>query len=235
LLSTQALKTRNPDRMKTLKMTISALALALLTAGSTVAASTNPTKKTDETAAAATLEADPAASTINWTAKKFGGQHNGTVKLAKGALTVNGKKLTGGNFVMDMTSITDVDLTNQEFNNKLTTHLKSDDFFSAEKNPTSTFKITKATPIANAKGSDPNYTITGDLTIKGITNPVTFPALVKLDNDSAEATAKIDIDRIKYDIKFRSGLLGTAADKIIEDTFTIDLKLVAGKTKTAKL
>jgi polyisoprenoid-binding protein YceI len=221
--------------MKTLKMTISALSLAFLLGSTSVSAHPNPVKKSDQKAVATTLEADPAATTINWTAKKFGGQHNGTVKLSKGALTVNGKKLTGGNFEMDMTTITDLDITNPEFNQKLTGHLKSEDFFSVEKHPTSSFKITRATPIANAKANEPNYTITGNLTIKGITNPVTFPAVVKLDTNSAEATAKIEIDRIKYDIKYRSSLLGTAADKIIDDTFTIDLKLVAGKEKTARL
>lgn len=222
--------------MKRFKISVSALALALLFGGTTgFIASKNPIKKEVKTAAATTLEVDPAASTIGWTAKKFGGQHNGTVKLSKGNLQVNGKKLVGGSFVMDMTSITDVDITNPEFNQKLTGHLKSDDFFSVEKNPNSTFKITKAAPIASAKAGEPNYTVTGDLTIKGITNPVTFPATVKVDGANAEATAKVEIDRIKYDIKFRSGLLGTAADKVIEDTFVMDIKLVAGKSKTAKL
>lgn len=216
-------------------MTISVLAMAFIWGSTTVSAHPNPVKKGEQKAAATTLEADPAATTIGWTAKKFGGQHNGTVKLTKGNLTVNGKKLTGGNFVMDMTSIAVLDLTNPEFNQKLTGHLKSEDFFSAEKNPTSTFKITKAAPIANAKANEANYNITGDLTIKGITNKVTFPAVVKVDGNSAEAAAKIEIDRLKYDIKYRSSLLGTAADKVIYDTFTIDLKLVAGKGKTARL
>lgn len=221
--------------MKTLKITLGAFLWALLWSAPAVMAHPNPVKKAAVRVAATNLEVDPAASTLGWTAKKFGGQHNGTVKLSKGTLTVNGKKLSGGNFVMDMTSITDVDITNSEFNQKLTGHLKSEDFFSVEKNPTSMFKITKATPIANAKAGENNYTVTGDLTIKGITNAVTFPALVKLDNGSAEATAKIEIDRTKYDIKYRSGMLGTAADKIIDDTFTLDVKLVAGKAKTAKL
>ena len=131
---------------------------------------------------------------------------------------------------MDMTSITDTDITNETFNKKLTDHLKSEDFFSVEKHPNSTFKITKAAPIANAKAGEANYTITGDLTIKGITNSVTFPAVVKVTGNSAEATAKFDVDRTKYDIKYRAAIIGTAADKIIEDTFTIDLKVVAGKT-----
>lgn len=225
--------------MKTLKITVGAFVCALFIGGTPVSAYNPPAKKAmvnpTKPAAAVTMEVDPAASTVNWTAKKFGGQHNGTVKLAKGALTVNGKKLTGGNFTMNMTTITDVDITNPEFNQKLTGHLRGDDFFGVEKNPTSTFKITKAAPITGAKAGEANYTVTGDLTIKGITHPVTFPATVQLNGNSAEATAKIEIDRTKYDIKYRSGLLGTAADKVIDDTFTLDVKLVAGKPKTAKL
>jgi polyisoprenoid-binding protein YceI len=143
---------------------------------------------------------------------------------------VDGNKLSGGNFVMDMTSITDTDITNESMNAKLTNHLKSEDFFSVEKNPTSTFTITKAAPIAKAKAGQPNYTITGDLNIKGITHSVTFPATVKMEGNSAEATAKFDIDRTKWDIKYRAAIIGTAADKIIDDNFTIDLKIVADKS-----
>jgi polyisoprenoid-binding protein YceI len=134
---------------------------------------------------------------------------------------------------MDMTSIDDTDITNETFNKKLTDHLKSEDFFSVEKNPTSTFTITKAEPIAKAKAGEANYKITGNLTIKGISNPVTFPATVNLTENSAQASAKIEIDRTKYDIKYRAAIIGTAADKIIDDVFTLDLKLVAGKSETA--
>lgn len=217
--------------MKSFKTSIGALAFMLLIGSTAVAAGDNPVKTVTANAAVNNLTVDPANSSLNWTAKKFGGQHNGTVKLAKGTLSVNGKKLVGGSFTMDMTSITDVDITNADFNKKLTDHLRSEDFFSVEKNPTSTFKITKATPIANAKAGEANYNITGDLTIKGISNAVSFPATVKLNGNNAEAVAKIEIDRTKYDIKYRSALLGTAADKIIDDTFTIDVKLVAGNAK----
>jgi len=43
------------------------------------------------------------------------------------------------------------------------------------------------------------------------------------------------VNRLKYDIKFRSGLIKTVADKIIEDTFILDIKLIARKFRTAKL
>ncbi|MBF9252299.1 YceI family protein [Pontibacter sp. 172403-2] len=216
--------------MRSYPVLTSTLALAtLLFSSNLIIAADNPTKgAATTTVAATTLPVNTAGSTMTWNAKKFGGEHTGTVKLSKGSLNVNGRKLTGGSFEIDMTTIADSDITNPEFNSKLTNHLKSEDFFSVEKYPVSTFKITKAVPVANPKAGAPNYTITGDLTIKGITNPVTFPATVKIDGKTAEAVANIELDRTKWDIKFRSGMLGTAADKVIYDNFTINLKLTAG-------
>ena len=210
------------------KLMAGALAMFLITQNPVVIALNDPGKT--QVKKASSLAVDPAKSILTWNAKKVGGEHSGNVKIAKGVLNVDSDKLVGGNFVMDMTSITDTDITNETFNKKLTDHLKSEDFFSVEKHPTSTFKITKVEPISGAKAGEANYTITGDLSIKGISHPVTFPATVKLSGNSAEATAKFDIDRTKWDIKYRAAIIGTAADKIIEDNFTIDLKVVAGKT-----
>ncbi|WP_299824870.1 YceI family protein [uncultured Pontibacter sp.] len=207
---------------------VGGLALATILNALPVAAGNGPmSAKTVVAAAATTLPVNTERSTMKWNAKKVGGEHYGSIKLADGALQVNGNKLTGGSFAINMASIVVEDITRPESNKRLTDHLKSDDFFSTEKFETSTFKITKATPISKAKAGEANYTITGDLTIKGITNPITFPATVKIAAKTAEATAVIEVDRTKYDIKYRSGLVGTAADKIIYDTFTIDLKLVA--------
>ena len=215
--------------MKNYSVHFSALAMATLLFSSNVAAADIPSKNAVTTeVAATTLPVNTASSTMTWNAKKFGGEHSGNVKLASGSLEVNGRKLVGGNFAIDMTSITDTDITNENFNKKLTDHLKSEDFFSVEKHPNATFNITKVTPVAKPKAGEPNYSITGDLTIKGITNAITFPATVAINGKSAEAVAKIVLDRTKWDIKYRSGMLGTAADKVIEDNFTIDLKLVAG-------
>jgi polyisoprenoid-binding protein YceI len=215
--------------MKNYPVLLSALALAALLQTSNVTATDNPGTTTAYTAVAdKALPVNTASSTMTWNAKKVGGEHTGTIKLATGTLEVNGRKLVGGSFDIDMTTITVTDITDPGSNKKLTGHLKSDDFFSSEKHPTSTFKITKVAPISKAKAGEPNYTITGDMTIKGITNAISFPATVKVTGNTAEADAKIELDRTKWDIKYRSGMLGTAADKIIYDTFTIDLKLVAG-------
>lgn len=209
-----------------------AVAAVLLTSG---LVSTAPSGKTTDrplrlVAKATTYVVNPEQSTITWNAKKVGGQHNGIVKLSKGELTVDGNKLTGGTFVADMTSLRDVDKgVENPYNERLVNHLRSDDFFGVEKNPTSTFKITGVKPIAGAKAGEPNYTVSGDLTIKGITKPQTFPATVKISGNTVEATANFPINRIDYDIKYRAAIIGTAADKIIDDAFTLDLKMVANK------
>ncbi|MBC5773071.1 YceI family protein [Pontibacter sp. KCTC 32443] len=215
--------------MKKPLLLLSAFAFSTLLSIAATAPGHTPGNSTSVAAVAATtLQVNTTQSTMKWNAKKVGGEHYGTIKLAAGSLEVKGNKLTGGTFTIDMATIVVEDITRPESNKKLTDHLKSDDFFSVDKHPSSIFKITKATPIAKAKPGEANYTITGNLTIKGITNAITFPATVAISGKEAQAEAVIEVDRTKYDIKYRSGLVGTAADKIIYDTFTINLKLVAG-------
>ncbi len=218
--------------MKTNTLLLTLAATGLFLATPALATPHHPVKTTAPRKAAkpVTYVVDADQSTLTWNAKKVGGQHNGIVKLAKGELTVDGTKLAGGQFVADMTSLRDVDKGQENpYNERLVGHLRSDDFFGVEKNPTSTFKITSVKPIAGAKDGEANVTVTGDLTIKGITKPQTFPAVVKVAGNALEATAKLEINRIDYDIKYRAALIGTAADKIIDDTFTVALKLVASK------
>ncbi|WP_373331070.1 YceI family protein [Salmonirosea aquatica] len=179
---------------------------------------------------ATTFAVDASQSSIRWKSKKVGGEHIGIVKMANGQLNVDGSKLTGGTFVADMKSLRDVDKgESNPFNERLVNHLRSEDFFSVEKFPTSTFKITSAKPIKGAKAGEPNYTIGGDLTIKGTTKPQTFPSVVTISGDAVQATANFMVNRLDYDIKYRAAIIGTAADKIIEDTFLLDLKIVANK------
>ena len=160
---------------------------------------------------------DTERSTIDWSAKKVGGGHKGTVKITSGNLVYNGKALTKGSFLMNMTSLT-------SDNPKVTTHLKSDDFFSAEKNPNSKFEITKVT----AAGAD-RVNIAGILTIKGISHPIAFPATVKTQKNIIVAVANgIRVDRTKYDIKFRSKTFFLEiGDKAIDDEFELNINLVA--------
>ncbi|UFH57157.1 YceI family protein [Spirosoma sp. KNUC1025] len=219
--------------MQNNRLLSTALAALFLTGGLLPATGETPEKSTVQLrlAKAATYTVDPAQSTISWNAKKVTGEHNGIVKMAKGQLTLEGTKLTGGTFVADMSTLRDVDKGEANpFNERLVNHLRSDDFFAVEKYPTSTFRITSVKPIAGARTGEPNYTVSGELTMKGITKTQTFPATVNLSGDVVQATAKLSVNRIDYDIKYRAAIIGTAADKIIDDTFSLDLKLVATKT-----
>lgn len=156
-----------------------------------------------------------AKSTVQWTGKKVTGEHTGTIKIKEGTLDLNNGKLTGGKIVMDMSSIANKDLTDPEWNAKLIGHLKSDDFFGVATYPTSELVIT------NVSGNSGNYAVTGNLTIKGITNPVTFN--ITASDDGKNYKGSMTVDRAKYNIKFRSkSFFENLGDNLIYDDFTLD-------------
>ncbi|CAZ94732.1 MULTISPECIES: YceI family protein [Zobellia] len=156
------------------------------------------------------------SSTITWKAYKVTGSHYGTVNLKSGSLIFDGDKLTGGEFEADMTSLVALDLEG-ESKGKLEGHLKSEDFFSTEKHTSSKLVFTKV------KSTGKNaYEVTGDLTIKGITKPVTFDVSVY----GSKATASVKVDRTAYDIKYGSGsFFENLGDKTIYDEFDLVVDL----------
>lgn len=175
----------------------------------------------------------PQLSTLGWLAKKVTGQHNGSIQFQSGQMLVKGSQIVGGTFVVDMASVKVEDLTGGP-NEKLVGHLKSDDFFAVEKHPTATFVITSVQPLkGNANGN--NATITGNLTIKGTTNPLSFPAKIGVKNGVAAASGTATIDRTKYDIRYRStSFFESLGDKAIDDTFTLTFNAIAKADGVAK-
>lgn len=177
-------------------------------------------------AQAANYSLDSKASKLEWEGKKISGAHTGEVSLKKGSVELNEGELKGGEIQIDLTSITTTDLQG-EWADKLVGHLKSDDFFSADKHPTATFKIDSAKKVSGNK-----FKITGPLTIKGKTAPQTFEVSVKADGDKVTVNGDIAIDRTTYDIKYGSGKFfdpKSLGDKMINDKFTVKLNLVAIK------
>jgi polyisoprenoid-binding protein YceI len=175
-------------------------------------------------AKSANYKVDGTASSINWLAKKVTGQHGGTIAMTSGTLTVANDNITGGSFVIDMNSIKCTDLTG-EWADKLIGHLRSDDFFSVEKNPTAQLTITKVNyESANKANIDAN------LTIKGITKAISFPSAISKKGDVLVAVSTIRVDRTKFDIKYGSkSFFESIGDKAIEDEFEITVNLVAKK------
>ncbi|MFN3305558.1 MAG: YceI family protein [Candidatus Kapaibacteriota bacterium] len=169
-------------------------------------------------------------SKIKWIGKKFLGSHWGWVKFNSGKLVLDGNRIVSAEFEVDMNSIENEDLKDPEAKNKLINHLKSDDFFSVAKFPTAKFVLTHSTPLKQEKPRDPNYAITGKITIKGNTQTISFPAKINFENDKIKAKVKIDIDRTKFDVRFGSGsFFDNLGDNVIYDNFTLELNLTFRK------
>ena len=159
---------------------------------------------------------DAAASNIHWLGKKVTGQHEGNISLKSGSISMTDGAVTGGSFVVDMASITCIDLEG-EYAGKLIRHLSSDDFFGVATHPEATLVFTDVT----AKGNSV-YAVIGDFTIKGITKPASFDLTV----NGNEATAKVIIDRSKHDVRYGSNsFFDNLGDKAIYNDFGLDVTL----------
>jgi polyisoprenoid-binding protein YceI len=164
------------------------------------------------------FEVNTSKSGIKWLGTKIGGQHKGTIQLKSGTLELNKGQIVSGKFVVDMTSITNTDLKNKTYKQKLVSHLKSDDFFAVEKFPASEFVIKKSTNFNHGKA-----TISGDITIKGKTENLTF----EVDYDGKAYRTTIDIDRSKFDVRYGStSFFDNLGDKAIDDIFTLTIEIV---------
>ena len=175
-----------------------------------------------------TLNVDVEKSTAEWLGKKVTGQHQGSVKIFKGEFVIDNGNITGGQFEIDMNSIISSDLTDTELNAKLVKHLKSDDFFGAEKFPYSKFEIIKVEVFNDPAKPGVNSTVTGNLTIKDITKSISFPAEIKIENGMLNAKADFDIDRTEWNVKYGSGkFFENLGDKMINDNFNLKLSISA--------
>lgn len=152
--------------------------------------------------------------------------HIGHLKFESGEVTVKGNKLESGQFVIDMTSLSNEDLKDAESNGKLLGHLKSADFFDATKFPTASYEITKVTEAP--AGGDYNTVLDGNLTLKGITKPFSFNANVKVDKSELMiATEPKDINRDEFGVKFQM----PAAEGLIKNEINIQVKIKAIEKK----
>ncbi len=156
------------------------------------------------------------SSKVVWKGYKVLGSHEGTIDLSSGFLNFDGETLTGGEFVMDLTTISTTDLEG-EYKGKLDGHLKSEDFFGVDQYPTATLKMTKV------KSSGKNsYSVTADLTMKDVTKEIQFEASVY----GSKASASIKIDRTDYNVKYGSeSFFGELKDNAIYDEFDLVIDL----------
>ncbi len=164
------------------------------------------------------------ASEVNWwgykVAKTEASSHNGTVNVQSGTLELKGNQVVGGAFVLDMTSINSVDLSG-EYQTKLNNHLKNGDFFEVDKFPTATYTITS---VKKNNNKIYNYTVNGNLTVKGKINTVSFPAKISYSKGVASLVSdKFSFDRQKFDVAYKSAM----QDVFVKDDVDMLVKVTA--------
>jgi polyisoprenoid-binding protein YceI/rhodanese-related sulfurtransferase len=171
---------------------------------------------------------DRERSLVTWTGRNLGGRHTGNLAISGGELTIEGGQLVGGRIGIDMKSLSNTDLEQADYRTMLISHLLSEDFFEVSRYPGAEAVLKGWRPIPEATPGRPNYQIDADLTIKGITHPVQFNALIAPQPDCIKAQATLEIDRTAWNITYGSGrLFEKLGMHLVNDMITLDFFLVA--------
>lgn len=172
---------------------------------------------------------DSDASVIRWTGRNLFNHHEGTVELSGGHFTITGDQVKNGTFAIDMTRIACTDIPDQAMNQMLLQHLANADFFLTSEFPEATFTVSSAQPIPTSTLGTPNFMIEGSLTLRGVSQPIRFPALIALHGeDQLVAQAQLEIDRTRWGINYGSGRLFAWLGKhVVNDFIDLHLKIKA--------
>jgi polyisoprenoid-binding protein YceI len=154
---------------------------------------------------------DPNSSPIQFVGSKVTGSHNGGFKQFAGELKVsNGRLADSGNKV-----VIDINSTWSD-SDRLTGHLKSPDFFDAARYPTATFVSTAILPAGDGA------TVTGDLTLHGVTKSISFPAKIQVSEGAVQVSAEFALNRFDFEIKYPG-----KADDLIRKEVVLKLNINA--------
>ncbi|MDX5337427.1 MAG: YceI family protein [Cyclobacteriaceae bacterium] len=241
--------------MKTTKQLGLLLATAMLAFACSKPADTVETTEAQEVAQGEgqTLPVQTTATAISWTGYKPSGKHFGKIPTTSGEITVAGNQITSGTFTFDIPSLTIEDMeAGSEFHGKLHGHLLSPDFFDAANYPTATFEITGVEPfstgdvladkeefkseftpssVSELAPANPTHWISGNLTMRGTTKNIKFPAAVSMENGKLTAKAGFNIDRTDWGLQYQdeSDVVDKAKDKFIYNTVSLVIDVTAGE------
>lgn len=159
------------------------------------------------------LAVTPENSKVLFTGSKVTGKHEGGFGRFSGTIDLVNGKAAESNVTIEIESssvFTDTD--------DLTKHLQTGDFFEVEKYPKAFFASTKIVPDAE-KGAN-NFTVTGDLELRGVKKSVTFPATIAITPDKVSVDAEFSINRKDFGIVYAG-----KADDLIRDDVVMKLDL----------
>src|SRR5690554_4920959 len=195
------------------------------------------------------LQINTSASEVSWRGYKPTGQHHGIIPVTSGELVVDGNQVTGGKFTFDVTKLEVHDLeAGSENHTKLTGHLQSSDFFDAANHPEAIFEITSVEPYSSGDTiedkeefetdntpqtaseqmvANPTHWINGNLTMRGTTKNIRFPANVSVSNGSVTARAGFNIDRTEWGLSYgdEAGAVNKLQDEFIYNTVNVEFDI----------
>ncbi len=240
--------------MKFLKSTFaiiaaSALIMACGSKGSTV--ETSDAKAVATADNATEIAVNTANSHVTWVGSKPAGKHNGTIGISAGTISLKGSEIVAGNFTIDINSLKSLDMEEgTEYYGKLVGHLMSPDFFDAANHPEASFEVTgvsaynqsnldadkaefetdnKPASLSEVIVDNPTHFISGNLTMRGTTKNITFPAAVTIENGTVKAKANFNIDRTEWGLMYgnEASVADKAKDSFIYDTVNVGFELEA--------
>lgn len=175
---------------------------------------------------ATSYKVDTDESIVKWEGSKPTATHHGTVKLSSGTLLAHQNEIEAGDFTIDMKTITDEDLKGDdkamlEGHLKGTTEGKEGDFFNVKEYPNGKFELT---------GFENNM-VKGNLTLKGQTHSVEFPARINVTEDKMTLESEqFELNRTKWGINFGSkSIFPNLGDNFVNDTMKLSIYIVAKK------
>lgn len=215
--------------------------LAMMAAVAVLAASCNMEKAEEattgeaqevEAVVEATNVALDSGSVVAWRGFKsyVTSEHVGTIGVQEGTFAVLEGKVVGGSITIDMNAIVNTDLEDEGKNAYLVGHLKSQDFFFVDSFATSVFEIVE---VKDAAAEGTNSVVVGNLTLRGVTNSIEFPANIAVSEGSVSFDAPtFSIDRTKWGVKFHDSEDATIAESLKEDLIDHSIELTISVTAT---
>lgn len=180
----------------------------------------------------ATNVALDSGSVVAWRGFKsyVASEHVGTIGVQEGTFAVLEGKVVGGSITIDMNAIVNTDIEDEGKNGYLVGHLKSQDFFFVDSFATSVFEIVE---VKEAAAEGTNSVVVGNLTLRGVTNSIEFPANIDVNEGSVSFDAPtFSIDRTKWGVKFHDSEDASIAESLKEDLIDHSIELTISVTAT---
>jgi len=175
---------------------------------------------------------DAENSRLEWIGRNLNNRHYGRIAVQGGELSIAGGRLSSGSIVLDMNTIENLDLQDPTWRDMLIRHLKSDDFFAVERFPTASFTLTGWEAQEGASPEAPNGIVAGNLSVRDVTRPISFPAIVAPQQDGGiKAHAAFDIDRTLWNVCYGScRLFERLGMHLVHDIISLELFVLARQT-----